>query len=72
MFVAERAVERVFEDIAQRKEALELAVFVHDDEAVNARFADCVEDGVEAVVEGAGVDAGEVLPNVLVLSFVVS
>lgn len=38
-----------------------MAALVDHDEAVHARFADCVEDGVEAVVERAGVYAGEVL-----------
>jgi hypothetical protein len=56
-----RAVERVIEDIAQRQQAHKVAALVDDDEAVHAGFADSVEDGVEAVVEGAGVDAREVL-----------
>jgi hypothetical protein len=38
-----------------------VASLVDDDEAVHAGFADGVEDGVEAVVERAGVYAGEVL-----------
>ena len=57
----ERAVERVVEDVAQRQQAYKVAALVDHNEAVHARFANCVEDGVEAVVERAGVDAGEVL-----------
>lgn len=55
------AVERVVQNIAQGKQAYQVAAFVDDDEAVHARLADCVEDSVEAVVEGAGVNPGEVL-----------
>lgn len=57
----QRAVERVVENVAQREQADEVAALVDHDEAVHARFTDRVEDGVEAVVERAGVDAGEVL-----------
>lgn len=53
--------QNVFENVAERQHALEPVVFVNDDEAVDARLADRVKDGVEAVVEGAGVDAGKVL-----------
>ena len=57
----QRAVERVVENVAQREQAYEVAALVDHDEAVHARFADRVEDGVEAVIECASVDAGEVL-----------
>ena len=59
--IAKRAVQRVIQDIAQRQQALELARLVDDDESVDARLADRIEDGVEAVVEGACVDAWKVL-----------
>lgn len=61
ILVPKRAVERVVENIAERQEADEVAALVDDDEPVHARLADRVEDGVEAVVQRASVNAGEVL-----------
>ena len=57
----QRAVESVIEDIAQREQSHEVAALVNHDEAVHARFADCIEDCVQTVVQGASVDAGEIL-----------
>ena len=56
----------VLEDVAERQQSLEPVRLVDDDEAVDAGFADGVEDGVEAVVEGACVDAWEILDGELV------
>lgn len=57
----ERTIQRIIQNIAQSHQALKLAALVDDDEAVHAGFPDRVEDGVEPVVERAGVDTGEVL-----------
>jgi len=59
--IPKRAIKGIIQNIAQRQQPHKLAALVDDDESVHARLADCVEDGVEAVVEGAGVDAWEVL-----------
>ena len=61
LLVAQRAVESVVKDIAQGQETLELVGFVDDDQSMHTRLADGVEDGVEPVIERAGVDAWEVL-----------
>ena len=65
--VTQRTVERVIEDVAQRQQAFELLGFVDDHQSVNARFTDGVEDCVHAVVDGACVDAREVLHVVRLL-----
>ena len=54
----------MLQDIAECDNALELVLFVYDNEAVDPRFADCVVNGGHIVVEGAGEDAWEVLWNV--------
>lgn len=51
----------ILQDITQRQDALQFAVLVDDDEAVDARLADGVVNGAELVLHGARVDAGEVL-----------
>ena len=61
VLIAKRAVQGVVEDIAEREQTDELAALIDHDQAVDSRFADCIEDGVEAVVERACVDTGEVL-----------
>lgn len=46
----QRAVECVIEDVAQRKQAYEVTALVDDNKTVHARFADRVEDCIQAVV----------------------
>lgn len=48
-------------NVAQCEQALESPIFVDDDKAMDSRFADGIEDGVEAVVQCTCEDAGEVL-----------
>ena len=59
--IGQRAIERVVQDVAQGQHALQLHLVVDDDEAMHAGFADRLEDGLQAVVGCAGVDAREVL-----------
>lgn len=49
------------ENITQGEDTLELKVFIHNYQTVDARFANGVEDGVQSVVKRAGVDARELL-----------
>ena len=51
----------IFEDIAQGEHAFQVVALVDDDETVHAGLPNRVEDGVKAVVEGAGVDSGKIL-----------
>jgi len=49
------------EDITQRDDPFKLKIFIHNDQTVDAGFADCVENGIQPIIEGAGVDAREFL-----------
>ena len=62
--------ENVLEDVAQSQDTSQVAVLVDDYEAVDAGLSDGVEDGVETVLECAGVNAWEVLVMLLVTAWV--
>ena len=49
------------EDVAQGENTLELEVLIHNHQTVNARLANGVEDGVQSVIQRAGVDTRELL-----------
>lgn len=54
------------ENITQGEDTLELKVFIHNYQTVDARFANGVEYGVQSVIQRAGVDARELLQQWLV------
>jgi len=49
------------EDITQGEDTLELKVLIHNHQTVDARFANGVEDGVQSIIQRAGIDAREIL-----------
>lgn len=53
------------QNVAQRENAPETKMLVHDDQAVNPRFTYGVQNGVKAIIDRTGVYAGEVLTAVL-------
>ena len=61
VLVTKRAVQSVVQDVAEGEQTDELAAFVDDYQAMHARLADGVEDGVESIVQCACIDAREVL-----------
>ena len=61
-FVAVDAVEQdIIENVAESQHALEVRAFVDDDEAMDTRLADRVEDCLETVIDCARIYAGKVL-----------
>lgn len=51
------------QDITQSEHTLKLEVFIHNDETVNSGFSDGIKDGVQSIVERAGVNARETLAD---------
>lgn len=49
------------ENITQSDDTLELKVFIHNYKTVDPRLADRIEDGVQPVVQRAGVNPREFL-----------
>ena len=51
------------ENITQSEDTLELEVLIHDDQTVDSGLANGIKDGVQSIVERAGVDPRETLGN---------
>ncbi len=56
--------ENVMQDVAQRKNSLKLVLLVYYNKSVYTGLANRVKDGVQSVVQGAGIDSGIVLVSV--------
>lgn len=49
------------QDVTQSEHALESKMIVHHDQTMHARLANRIEDSVQAICQGARVDAREFL-----------
>ena len=49
------------QDVTQSEDALKPKLVIHHDQAVHARLADRIKDGVQTICQGACVDTREVL-----------